>query len=213
MSSLRQYITEQQYQEITGEAGSITEAQINQAESWIDRYVAVFYTGLLQKAVNEEYVYDNVTCTTTTCTLPVTFNQGYFKYCILEALDGTNSGKLVNISSNSGNALNFDSVSGFSDTTAIRIYQLGKFPMLRDQHALNSKYYKTIPQEVREATAWQIKYIIDNPNLFTTGNLKSETISDSYSYTKGDNGDNLNMSQYIAPRALSLLKDYSLQTI
>lgn len=207
MASLRQYATPSEISEILNGQISVDDINndlLNEAESLIDSYVGNFLTGNLRKVNQINIIFDNVTFTNTTATLPVTNN---YQFCVIRILGGSFAGRVLPILSQSGAVLSFDNIDGLTGVLPAQIEQIGKFPISRDTH--NGVAW--IPFEIKQAVAYQLKYVIDSPSLFESGFMKSESIGSSYSYTKGSGPDNSDIRQYMAPRALQLLKGYQLR--
>jgi hypothetical protein len=211
--SLRKYLTTSEFAEITGEAGSVTDALLNQCESLIDQACADFLGSYLEKSMNYEILEEASTVTTTTATLSNTYPTNYLQYCVVHVLNGAKAGSISSITASSSNSITFDTITSLTGTVAIKIYQLGKFPMLKDRTLGSNTYYKVIPREIKEAVAWQCSYLLKNPKVLDKQQMQSENIGGSYSYTRASTQDRTSIIQMLAPRTIQLLQPYLLQTL
>jgi hypothetical protein len=213
MPTLRNYITRQDYATITGDTSEVNDQLIDQAETLIDQACAMFLGSTLQKSMNYEILEENSTTTATTATLSSTYTTNYLKYCTVEVLNGSLAGSKACITSSSTNTITFEQIEGLTGTTAIKIYQTGKFPMVKDVTTGSSVYYKSIPQEIKQAVAWQVKFILENGDLFNSDLMDSENIGGSYSYNRANNSTKSSIIQLLAPQTIQLIKPYTIQTI
>lgn len=213
MATLRGYLTQDEYESITGINTTLIDSQISEAESIIDNACADFLGSLLQKSIVETEVFENITTTTTTATLKHNHNKNYWKFATVQILNGNKEGYQSRVLSSDGNTITFNEITSLSGATAIKLYQLGKFPMLKDTEHINSTIYKFIPEEIKVATAWQILYLIENPSLLHSPVLQSESIGTSYSYSLGNIQDRQSIYNILSPRVIQLIKPYMIQTI
>lgn len=224
--SYRQYITTTEINRITGVTVTASTADINLAEEIIDQNVATHvHPSYLAKFYYNPYYGDQGTFTDTTLTLDTTetIETDYFKYTVIE-VEGFD---LIPVTSSSSKVLSFDTVTGLAGTHDFTIYQLGKFPRFGECEFIGSssdKVRKRIPFDIKQAVAYQVQFIVENPNLFngthSVDDLKSEAIGamGNHSYTKGDvKGQNGNADVQLAkitdPRAYALLSKYKPQLL
>lgn len=142
------------------------------------------------------------------------YQEDFFVGCWVEIIGGTGLNQTNQVS---GSILNgtITVVAAWStalDTTSVyRIYQLGKFPRAQDVYfdSLNQpvRYYKTIPDAVRRATAAQAAYINRMGRAFfesDSAHMQSEKLA-SYSYTRNSKVNP--RSLFIAPEAKQALRE------
>lgn len=193
-----------------------TLAQVDLAEQIVDAYV-----GAQQRHIPQTFQGDvtavtnsNKTFADTSSTTQLNQRDGYFIGCVLEIIGGTGAGqsKLITGSDESDKSVTItDAFTTTPDTTSVfRIYQLGKFPRVKDvfQKQDGTTYYKTIPDAVRQAVIAQVSFIIAKGNGFFTGDdgdKESESIGD-YSYSRGNSGAQSAQVRMIGPRARTLLR-------
>lgn len=210
--SKRNYVTIQQVNDALGI--TVTDLQISNAEELIDNYVGpqnkfLEYTldGLIAVGgandVTLEQVHQN------------NMQVDFLKHCRIEIVGGTGEGQTRNITGQTYEGVitvdaNF---SPALDTTSFyKIYQLAKFPRKED-FAYDSthspqRYYKSIPEKIREAMLAQIEFMVNmGDEYFTTdkSDFQSENIGD-YSYSKGNGGNGTGIGNMIAPKAKTLLR-------
>ncbi len=195
---------------LTGVAsGTLTDALINLAETYVDGYVAIFLSSPFQKAKLDVEVYDTAKATFTTTTATITASgrkTNYYKYCALQILEGNLAGTILPVLSSVGSVLTIPTTIGLTGSLACQIYQPGKFPMNTHTTELTGLVAKWIPDEIKQAVAWQAKYITDNPNgLFDSFLKQSESIGENYSYTNGNSSQAANLAQYVAPKAKAII--------
>lgn len=147
------------------------------------------------------------------------YQNGFFARCNIDIMGGLGFGNSYLISDSLyGGQITLTNTDGTAitdspplDTTSIyRIYQLGSFPRQRDVFYNTfenpTRYYKQVPEKVRQATAAQCEYInIQGFDFFASdaGTLQSEHIG-PYSYTR--RGATTSTDILIAPKARMLLK-------
>lgn len=223
MASRRGYLSQEelaQYADITINDTTEADDQISMAEELIDAWV-----GFQDKFQKRDIFGQVSSATATTVTDSTTLNSldqidDYFKGAEIEIVGGTGSGQRRVISSSVRSTKTVTVVSNFStvpdSTSAFRIYQLGKFPRPRDvfSAADGSKYYKSIPEAVKRATAAQVEYIINQGVKYFASegvDMESERIG-NYSYSKGQGGSLSTLSKLIAPKARALLRGITNRT-
>ena len=213
MSSKRNYLSQSElaeFADITITDSTEADDQISQAEEIIDAFV-----GFQGKAMAEVVEGRATTGSATTLTLQSDqqniFELDYFIYCMVEIIGGTGTGQRSRITgSTKAGVVTFETLTTPLDSTSIyRIWQLGKFPRVQDEFydSVNSPYrfYRSIPEAVKRATAAQVEYIIQmGSNFFSTDKteMTSEGIGD-YSYSKESSGS---LNSLIAPKAKMLLR-------
>jgi hypothetical protein len=201
MSTTRGYLTDAQYQQITGESslGASAEAIINRAEAIIDSFIgnwvpaiAAHYDGALGA------VTDASTMTLAAEHIPQMPGTNYLKGMVLEMLTGDAAGQYRTITGQTSAGLltvdtAFDNLPAVGDI--YHIYQMGKVPraFTSDLRSFDTEsgivYAKVVPSALREAVAWQAKYMQELGDAYFDGQqllLDSESFG-GYSYTKGDN--------------------------
>jgi hypothetical protein len=185
--------------DVIGQAEELIDAFVGPQDTWLPYEV----TGLLSSSGS-----------TTSHTLKTShqnvYHTDYFKGCEMEIVGGTGAGQRKRITeSTKAGVLTTDAFTVALDNTSFyRITQVGKFPRRKDVHfdsGSSDKYYKTIPEQVRRAVAFQVEYIIEmGDSFFKTdkNEYQSESIGD-YSYSKGQSGAGINTM--IAPKARKVL--------
>lgn len=216
MASRRGYLSQaelEEFADITVTDSDEADDQISQAEEMIDTFVGFqekyFENDLIGKA--------SAGGETTQFTLDSIHKNNYpyvdyFKGLMVEIIGGTNAGqrKLITGSTTEGVITHEAFTTSNDDTTVYRIYQVGKFPRHCDVFANANespqKVYKSIPEEVKRATAAQVQYIIEMGSKFfatDASQITDERIGD-YSYSKQNSKDS--SAPLIAPKAKMLLK-------
>ncbi len=202
---------------------NITDAQeaddrISQAEDLIDSFI-----GPQNKFMSEEILGRVASATSTTVTLQSNqqnvYEADYFKLCEIEIVAGTGVGDRRKITaSTKAGVLTVDTAWDTTpDTTSLyKIYQLGKFPRLRDAQLFSESepttYFKAIPEPIKRAVAAQVAYAIEMGDSFFAGDdsdKTSESIGD-YSYTRAEGA--AGVAKLIAPQAKLLLRGYTNRT-
>jgi len=203
----------EQYADITVTDNAEANDQISQAEEAVDTYIRrgqKFMPYIVEGKATDG---STTTLIDTSSDNQLEKDDNFFLWCELEILHGTNAGERRRITASDKDTKTITVESAFTssiDTTSFyRIHQLGLFPRSKDviHDGDDSTYYKSIPEAIKRATAFQVKYMIDNgAEFFSTGaDFKSETIGD-YSYSRQDG---VNMSDVlIAPKAREILKPY-----
>lgn len=214
MASRRKYLTQAEYAAyISG--GTTTDEAITNAEEFIDSYV-----GFPDKALKEVIEGRAASGAASAITLEAArhqnvFQVGYLKHCVIEIIGGTGSGQLRTVTTNTyAGAVTIDEAwATVPDSTSIyRIYQLSKFPRVKDVYYDGNNtpptYHKNIPEQVKRAVAAQVEYMATMGSDFFTGEssaMQSESIGD-YSYSRGSSGSA--GSNLIAPKAKQALKGF-----
>lgn len=137
------------------------------------------------------------------------------KGCSIQILDGEGEGQVRIIKGNTLDGTvtitkNWDDGKVPNTTSYYRVFQVGKLPrqgkdLTNDSVGGQNRYFRVIPQPVKQAVAAQAEYIQQMGEAYFTGgdsNMQSES-SDGYSYTRGENGTN--GKGLIAPAVRSLL--------
>lgn len=216
-TSRRQYLSQTElaeFADITITDTSEADDQISQAEELIDAYV-----GFQRKAVR--YVVEGRVASGSSNGLVLEANRhqnvyqkNYFTYCEVEIIGGTGSGqrRIITASTYEG-AITVDSNwSTVPDSTSYyKIYQLGKFPRLKDQYfdgdASPQIYVKSIPEAIKRATAAQVEYIIQMGTDFFKSDKSTYTGEHigEYGYYRSAGA---NQQILIAPKAKQYLRGY-----
>lgn len=216
MSSKRGYLTIdelEQFADVTVSDNDEAEDQISMAEEIIDEFV-----GPQNQFI--EYIKEGLVSAVNSSTIFTLENLDqeqmdidYLKGCWVEIIGGSGAGQLRKIISQTkeGVITVEEAFSTTLDTTSYyKIWQLGKFPrngdVFFDSRHTPSKYYKSIPEKVKRATAAQVEYMINMGSAFFASdkiNKESERLGD-YSYSKG--AGTSGTDQIIAPKAKLLLR-------
>lgn len=213
-TSRRNYLTTSELAEFADVTiSNTTEAldQISMAEELIDAYVG-FQESFMPEVYNGKAQAGGATSLTLESTQTNSFDTDYLVGAMIEIIGGTGAGQRVRITANtSAGVLTTETFTTPPNSTSVyKIFQVGKFPRFIDCW-LNSnespvKWYKSIPEAVKRATAAQVQYIIEmGPEFFATDNSNkmSERIGD-YSYTNAEGSGTVN--RLIAPKAKLLLR-------
>lgn len=210
--SKRNYVT---IQEVSATLGlTVTDLQINSAEELIDNYVGpqdkfleYDLDGLIAAGgannVTLEQVHQN------------NMQLDFLKRCRIEIIGGTGEGQARNITGQTYEGVITVDIAfnpALDTTSFYKIYQLAKFPRKED-FAYDSthspqRYYKSIPEKVREAIFAQIEFMVNmGDDFFATdkSDFQSESIGD-YSYSKGNVSGGTGIGSMIAPKAKTLLR-------
>lgn len=188
--------------DVISQAEEIIDSYIRRADKFIDDPVFGIATGGTASTLID-----------TSGDSPFSPNDGYFYGCEVEIVKGTNQGERRRITDYDKSTQTItvanDFPSAIDSTSAYKIYQVGFFPRDNSKEVWhqNSTYYKSIPENVRRATAAQVEYIIEKGDAFFKGqtDFKSEEIDDySYERDKGAIGS----QALVAPKARMLLKGY-----
>ncbi len=203
---------------VSGFSAGVTDEQISEAEEIIDAYV-----GYQEKFID---IYYRGQCTVPgTTASKIIDNTGgnqlfridnYFIGCELECIGGTGIGQRGIIASSNRLEQSVTLAAPFAtamDTTSEwKIYQLGKFPRSKDVIVRrdSSVYYKSIPEAVKRATAYQVEFMLTQGQSYFASdetNMSSETVG-NYTYIRGDRaaGAPSSLVSMISPRARAVLK-------
>jgi len=211
MATRRQYITEdeiEQFSNINVTDSVEAEDQMSRAEEMIDSYVGfqkkhmeAVYSGLATSG-GSNYLID------TSGDSPLkNFNDDYFTFCEVQIIGGKGVGQKRTISASdvSSNKItvSVNWTTTPDNTSFYVIKQIGKFPRRCDVFQDNTnKYYKMIPDAVKQAALAQLEYVIEKGDDFFAGAVDYESQSvEGYSHTvkQGKN-------RFISPHARELLK-------
>lgn len=219
MNSLRKYLlNETELTKYLGSVSNYDEKILAKAEADIDKAVAMFYQGAYAKAINTDYVFESTRVTLTTTTATITnlgFSDGFFDYSVIEILDGDDRGVRVPVQTHVGNVLTyFDTTAGLSGNATVRVYQEGKFPMMGDRHVSAGKYFKLIPEHIKEAVAFQYQYRVNEGNNLDTEQKLSGWRRDKDSYSENYDNDEgeRTIRQRLSPQALDIIDSYGYTT-
>lgn len=220
MASRRNYLTQtelSEFADITINDETEADDRISQAEELIDSFV-----GHQEKFVKREVMGEVSSATSTKIidsgsgtALDVT--DDHYANCEVEIIGGTGIGQRRTISSSNKDEKSITVSSEFTtvpdSTSVFRIYQLGKFPRVRDCFFSRDgeKTYKSIPEQVRRATAAQVAYMITMGDEFFSGNssgITRERIG-NYEYERNSQSESQSL---IAPRARQLLRGITNKT-
>lgn len=217
---LRNYATKQDIVGfVGGDETDYSDQVINQAEMLIDNLTADFLGDVLQKAYVGDILYTALEATLyhDRIEIPsINLKEGEYSKMNVEILEGNQEGKIFYIKNNFANIINIDTDLEETFTpleVGIRIFQLGKYPMQKDVRDMETRLYKLIPREIKQAVAVQAKFIKDNPDLFTTVLLQSESIGQNYSYTAGRQGENIERLYAPGARQIVSALGFDIQTI
>lgn len=194
--------------------------QLSQAEELIDAWV-----GAQEKARPETRKSEVKSATSTTLTEIDNLNvlylaDDYYKGCEVEIIGGTGAGQIRKVASSDRTSKTVTITEAWStipdSTSVFRIYQLGKFPRCHDRYtnSVGTKYYFTIPDAVKRATAAQLQYMVtQGANFFASDELdkQSESIG-NYSYSRGSGTTKSDLVQLLAPRARQMLRGIANRT-
>lgn len=220
MASRRQYTTiaeVEEFADVTSTNDSEFEDQISMAEEMIDSYV-----GYQDKHLKREYFgiltsVDGTTLYDTSSDGHFDIDDDYFTYAWIEIIGGAGKGQRARIVSSDKSAKSVTISSAFSttpdNTSAYKIWQLGKFPRRQDVETMlqadnTNKVYKNIPEAVRRAVAAQVEFVIQMGAEYFAGDQsdkESESIG-NYSYSKGSSGAGSSNVRLISPKARQLLR-------
>jgi hypothetical protein len=128
-------------------------------------------------------------------------------------LSGANTGSRFAIRSNTSNVLTyFDTNALSTGTEAVKIYQFGKCPMIKDKNYIGSNYNKTISEQIKEAVAYQYVFRTENDinvkNPVTSYSVSQDSYSEHFAVDKP-----LSITERISPQAMDILGGLTIQTI
>jgi len=186
-------ITDRQYilaSDITDNP-EISLSMFNTAERMIDDLLPEFRSLHVFAKSNIEVLTLNVDIVSNQIVLDSSYSKekNYFAFCVVEILEGINRGiKIPVVSSENSTLILGATLNDISDID-VKIYQLGKAPFYSDYKS----GYKTINENIRQATIYQAKYLTENEGNLNAIQFKSETEStSSYSYTLATESESLN---------------------
>lgn len=211
MSTLRNYIALTNVQVVEATA---TEAQLDLAEQLIDQYV-----GWQSKHVRSDFdgeitAIDSlvISDTSSTSKLDSAGYDNYWNYCVVEFMSGSAAGEIKRITASDYSAKTITIDSATTGSLAVgdvfRVYQLAKFPRVKDTFNRDTVFYKAIPKAVQEAVIAQVSFIIEMGDSYFTGEdseMDSESIM-SYNYSRGANSGQSAIVKMLAPKARILLR-------
>lgn len=190
--------------------------ELIKAQADVDSLMSTFYEGSNRPFLfHRDFFSDEETTLSSTNALISDSSQpnGFYDNTVLEILSGTNKGlrKYVTRSTLSGgtNVLTFaDEEVGLSGNESVKIYQLAKFPRLQDTTQINSAYYKSIPEFIKQAVAFQYSYRISNSSSDeSNSNLKSYSVAgDSFSKVLKGVNEVTSINHSISPQAYNILQ-------
>ena len=204
------------YIETTDVSGS-TEAQLALAEELIDQYVGpqprflhAQHNGQITAITNSD---KTIADTGSNTNLGIT--NGQYSGAVIEIVSGTAAGVRGWIQSSDKDAKSITLLAALSTLPAVgdyfKIYQLAKFPRQADMYSSPDglNYYRSIPEQVREACIAQVEFIIAKGAGYFTGDssdFQSESFL-NYSYSRGAGADAANsITKLISPQARTLLR-------
>lgn len=214
MSSRRNYVTAAEVLALAGFTPS--DVQINEAEEIIDAYVGPQPKHVQVTLTGKATAGGNNTISLQQEHIDLQIEADYYKYCEVEIIGGTGAGQRKTVLSNTkAGVLTVDSNwdTAPDNTSFYKIYQLGKFPRIKDVTYFTDsepyQYLKSIPEAIKRATAAQCEYMYTMGDDFFASdkaNKSSERIGD-YSYTNAEGpGAVTGVSRHIAPKAKLLLR-------
>jgi hypothetical protein len=203
-TTLRQYTNQERVRSLANDNTlTPTIQQLNLAEELVDLYCA----DKIRPSTNAPFYDDESILTATFANNNVTLTStdqletNYLKFTNLRILEGASGeeGLEFPVLNSNNLTLTIDN-STLTGSKTVLIYQLGKFPRFGDTETADNNIYKTIPQAVRQASTYQVWYILEHPELFDNSVELEEYQSESigrggqYSYSKG----NVDLLQYQA---------------
>ncbi len=213
MSTTRGYLTDKQYQTITGNPslGEEADAIINRAEAIIDGIL-----GYWQPAVPQMQGVAAAASASSVTLAPDRRMPGidYLVGCVIEFQSGDAVGEYRVIKGQTADGvltLDKDFTTAPEAGDVYHIVQMGKLPRAGKadtatvQIGNTQKYMRTLPATIREAVAMQVVYMQEMGDDYFTGgamNMKSESFG-SYSYSREDGASGARAM--IAPQARQAL--------
>lgn len=213
MASRRKYVTATEVNELCGTTP--TDVQISEAEELIDAFVG-FQEKFLRHEIDGLAFAGGASTITLESIHCNSYQANHFTNCEIEIVGGTGAGQRRTIASSTyAGVITVDTAfSPAPDNTSFyHIYQLGKYPRAKDAiyDSRNSlKWYKSIPEAIKRATAAQVEYMIEMGEKFFANDkseMNSENIGD-YSYNRGAGGDGGSIDTLISPKAKQFLRGY-----
>lgn len=210
MATRRQYITEadvEEYSDISVTNSSEAEDRMNLAEVMVDSYVGFITKHVRGKHSGQATSGGNDYIIDTSGDSPLNdYDDDYFTYCEVEIIGGTGNGQVRTISRHEPDSSKITVNENWStnpdDTSFYVIRQLGKFPRPTDVFQnTDSKYFKQIPDAVKQATLAQFEYIVEKGDDFFAGavDYDEEELGDYRYKAKKEN-------RALSPQARQLLK-------
>lgn len=147
---------------------------------------------------------------------PLSVTDNTYDRCVIEIIGGAGVGQSrVLVDSDEGDrSVTFEGEDfdpALDATSVYRIYQLAKFPRLKDVKTHDSVYYKVIPQAVREATIAQIEFILEMGTDYFIGEdaeFDSERIL-SYMYSRGGGQNQASaLVKFLSPKTRVALRGF-----
>lgn len=220
MASAFQYLTVAEYvaynQAISGVADSaLTEAQISDAERWIDAYCGPWPRHYVPRSTG--YV-SAVSGATVTSDVFGSRKPNYWAAggLYLHVYEGAGAGekRLITASTSAEQVTLATSISGLDTTSRFVLRQESVFPRRGDLDLADVPY---IPEPVKHATAIQVAYaaaISPTEGLWGSSSIDGskddvtgESYSSGYSYQRNPNLTQ-GIARYVAPQALAILHGY-----
>jgi hypothetical protein len=218
MASTREYLSQEeleQFADITITDSTEADDQISMAEELIDQFVG-FQRKFIEHTIRGMLTAGGTTSHTLQSDQLNQYDEDYFKGCYLEIIGGTGSGQRKKITaSTKAGVLTTETFTNTTSTDSFyKIFQVGKFPrkcdVFHDTLNVTDKYYKSIPEAVKRATAAQVEYRINSgEGLFTSdkADMERERIGDyEYEKTVGSSKGGAGVNKLIAPKARVLLR-------
>lgn len=216
MATLRGYLTIEELESklnITVSDQDEAWEQIDFAEELIDRYVGPqdqhirgdqMFLGAIVSVSGTTVIDDSADTPLSIGT------EGYFSGSVIEILAGPGVGERRRITDSQNGQVTIESAFTTTPTSAsvYWIHQLAKFPRKKDMVYHEDKYYRTIPEVLKNAVAAQVGYMIEQGDSFFSGDgadLDSERIG-NYSYSKGGGGSQSASVRLVAPKARTILR-------
>lgn len=187
-----------------------------EAEKDIDNVLASFTRGNFRPAIVGYTQYDTCNITNATASIDrMQVTDGYFDKTVLEILSGDNVGKRFAVKTQAGTTLNFWETTSLTDTVAVKIFQLAKAPFYKDFNSFVSssttKYSKSIDERIKEATAYQYVYRVNN-DMNVKYPVKDYQV-DKASYQESYATDEpLSIRERMSPQAMDILAELTIQS-
>lgn len=214
-TSRRGYLSQselEQYANITITDQTEADDVISQAEELIDAFVG-FQDKFMNDAVSGYLTATNGTTSHTLDTEHLNaVGDNYYIGCEIEIVGGTGAGQRRKVTASTyAGVVTTEAFTTALDTTSYYVIrQLGKFPRSLDVYTNSdtgtTKYFKSIPEAIKRATASQVQYIQQMGDAYFASDRsdkESESIGD-YSYTKGAGATGLN--KLVSPKTRLYLR-------
>lgn len=216
--SLRRYLTEAQLKEYQPSVLVVDNNVLIEAEKDIDNILADNVYGSYRKAVATTHIYDSCTFSNNTATLSnFSASDGYYDRVVVEVISGNNTGSRFLVNTQAGNTLTFFEATSLTETTAVKIYQYAKAPFQKDFNSYTasggSKWSKAIDERIREATAYQYVYRINNAGAVNVHNVieREDLQGEDYSFSY-DTEASMSIQERISPQAWDILGTLTVQS-